>query len=106
MGSRPLTQTKAAKGLLRRKNLLRIFAGLERRRVAIGELVDREVEGTALAVLVAIDRPAYAIKALGRKQFVMQRLLADIGRAIVIRLRHLFDSFGEDDTGVVGLGME
>src|SRR5215813_550239 len=68
--------------LLLRVDLHRILADLERRRITVGELIDREVEGAALAVLVAVDGPADAVVALGRKQRVPQGLAANIGRAV------------------------
>ena len=87
-------------------DLLRIFARFERRRIAVGELVDGEVEGAALAVLIAVDRAGDAFVALGREQLVAQCLSADIEGALVVGLANLLDRLGEDRGGVIGLGME
>src|SRR5262245_44811086 len=92
--------------LFDRIDLLRILARLERRRIAVGEFIDGEIEGAALAMGVAVDGTRYAVIALGREQLVMQRLPADIKRAAVVRLADLLDRLGEDDARIIGLGME
>ena len=77
-------------------DLLRILARFERRGIAVGELIDGEVESTALAVLIAVDRTGDAFVALGREQLVAQRLAADIESALVVGLANLLDRLGED----------
>src|SRR5690349_1940589 len=89
-----------------RKDLLWVFAYLESGWVAIGKLIDREFEGAALAMLIAVDRTGNSVIALGREQFVAQRLAADIEIALVVRFADLFDGIGQDHGCVIGLSVE
>src|SRR6516164_3140970 len=92
--------------LLRRVDLLWILTGLESCGIAVGELIDGELECAALPMFVAIDRAAYAVITLRREERVVQRLLANIGGAVGVGFCHRLDRLGEDDPRIIGLSME
>src|SRR5215472_10220540 len=85
-------------------NLLGIDADLEGLGIGAGELIDRRLELPALAVLVAVDRAADAIE-LGREHGVTKRFLADVGRALVVGLRDLFNRLEGKRRAVIGMSV-
>src|SRR5690349_19988071 len=89
-----------------RKDLLWVFAYLESGWVAIGKLIDREFEGAALAMLIAVDRTGNYDIAIGREQSVAQRLAADIEIALVVRFADLFERTGQDHACFIGLSVD
>ena len=85
-------------------DFFRVLADLEGLGIAVRELIDSGLELRALAVFVAADRAAHAIK-LDRQHRVTQRFPADVGHAVRIGLRHLFDRLEGELGAVIRVGV-